>query len=68
MNIYVVDSSHFLIEIVDKEKPKGNFKTSPQKHKKEQNKTNIIETQKIQKPKGMQGEGFEPSNPYGTGP
>ena len=29
-NIYVVDSSHFLIEIVDEEKPKSNFKTPPQ--------------------------------------
>ena len=30
-NIYVVDSSHFLIEIVDEENPKDNFKTKKRK-------------------------------------
>ncbi len=68
-NVYAVDSSHFLIEIVDEENPKGNFKTQPQKHKKAQNKTEVPGTSETTgNLKGCGGRDLNPRTPAGPDP
>ena len=51
-NVYAVDSSHFLIEVVEEKNPRGNFKTKFQQSNGNKNETNVTGTKKIREPVG----------------
>lgn len=67
--IYRIDSSHFLVEIENVEEYKTVEKGFKPTGDTEEGENNVHENpEKSRKTKGMRGLGFEPRNPYGTGP
>ena len=68
-NIYAVDSSHFLIEIILEENPEGNFKTRSREHNRKQDKTDNKEIpNNTENQNGCGGWDLNPGTPAGLAP